>query len=198
MKREIKNRKRGNRRGANAREAKKAAAIAAKQQGLSHKEIEQQIGVSHATLWRYFNEMDIDWAALNAAALGPLKQKVVEQLAQRADDVLAGRLPPKVADAWRGLMAELSKVVGLHAPIRTQSTNTNLEVTVEPNFYRWAWRLFENVPDENTVALKAECEAIAAKYRIAPTPFTIQVPANILSDGKDCVDESDPTTEDRR
>ena len=66
---------------------------------------------------------------MNAVALAPMKKKLVEQLSEMADDVLAGRYAPRVVEAWRGLMSDLAKIAGLNAPTTSVTAHIRTDDT---------------------------------------------------------------------
>jgi hypothetical protein len=104
-------------------------------EGASRTEVMKELGVTRQTIWAYLRKSDIDWAALNATALAPLKKKLAEQLSEMADDVLAGRYPPKVVEAWRGLMGDLAKIAGLNAP--TTSVTAHIRADGTGRFHKF-------------------------------------------------------------
>jgi hypothetical protein len=107
--------------------------------GATKKEIRQELGVCRQTLAKYLEGLDIDWAALNAPAVAPLKKKMVEQLLQMADDVIAGVVPTRLADTWRGLMSDIREMLpGMNAP--TTSVTAHVDATNTTVQYRFLER----------------------------------------------------------
>jgi hypothetical protein len=86
-------------------------------EGATKAEVQAELGVCRQTLGNYLQGLEIDWAALNAPAIAPLKKKMVEQLLQMADDVIAGVVSTKLADTWRGLMGDIREMLpGMNTP----------------------------------------------------------------------------------
>ena len=101
----------------------------------------------------------------------------LQQLKAMAHD---GRIKPdRMVELLLGILDREMRLTGTAAPTQTESKNTNVEVSVEPNLYTWCFTLFNKVTDK--AGLKAECERIAATFREDVKP--IEVPAHILSDG---------------
>src|SRR5258708_1173840 len=110
--------------------------------GASGDEIRAELGGSRVTTWRWLKDAgEIDWAALRQEELGPARKAFVEQVIARGDDVLAGRLDTDSANAWKGLMDQISRVVGLEAPKRSESkstsTNVNVQLDMTSEFAQW-------------------------------------------------------------
>ena len=98
-------------------------------EGMSQTEIAEELGVHRTTIYRNTLPLEIDWANANLAKLAPFKKKLVENIAARAVDVLNGEIEPDVANAWKGLMSELAKVVGLYEPTKSITAHINADPT---------------------------------------------------------------------
>lgn len=108
------------------------AADKLRMEGASKKEIREQLGVSRTTAWRFLKDAEnINWAVLGLEELAPLKRAFVEQIAERANDVLEGKLSPEAANAWRSLMDQISRVMGFEVKKVVQQ-NTQINIGVDP------------------------------------------------------------------
>jgi len=147
-------------------------------------EIAERLGVAYVTVKRdkatlmqnaiknNASQFEI-WRAEHIAELEDLRTKLTDPLIDPSD---------KIALAL-AIIREDVRIKGTAAPTKSVSTTTSATFTVEPNFYRWAWNLFEHIPPESVAALRADCEAAAVKYRVAPKPFELTLPpAHILFD----------------
>jgi predicted transcriptional regulator len=121
--------KRGNKTSSHTRSQRKERVIELAQAGATKQEIATEIGISRQTLWRYLQALDVQFVESNHDAITALKQKVAGEIAQRADEVLAGDLDPKAATAWNGLMLSFNKLLGLNAPSKSIQAHVSANLT---------------------------------------------------------------------
>jgi hypothetical protein len=116
-------------------EVERLKRLAAKrvEEGATKREMEEEFDVCRQTLASYLEGLDIDYAAINAAAIAPFKQKMAGAIMQMADDVIAGVVNPKLAETWRGLMSDLRDMLpGMNAPTTSVSAHIHANAQLDP------------------------------------------------------------------
>ncbi len=104
-------------------------------EGATRAEVQAELGVCRQTVANYLRDCEIDWAALNATTLAPIKKKLIEELLAMAEAVLAGEYPEKKVETWRGLMSDFAKVAGLNAP--TTNITAHINTSGNGRFHRF-------------------------------------------------------------
>jgi hypothetical protein len=155
------------------------------EQGLSEEEIRLRTGMKCTKTIKLDQEANVDFVREKGLPHTVDAQIAADARLRGLDDDLESALENgEISMSERiSLALDILKsrrdLLGLDAPRKIESHNTNVEVSVEPNLYTWCFQLFNRVT--NKEALKAECERIAATFREDVKP--IEVPAHILSDG---------------
>jgi len=124
--------KQGNRKGARARAAQRRNdALELRKAGASYRQIGQQLGVSHQQAHR-----DVTKAIRDLAKLGEGNARELRILeAERLDALFLSLWPQarvgdlQVVDRTLRIMARRAKLLGLDAPLHSQSQNLNIDVT---------------------------------------------------------------------
>ena len=146
--------------------------------GASQEEIRAELGGVRSTTWRWLKDVgEIDWNGLRQEELGPARKAFVEQMIARADDVLSGRLDTDAANAWRGLMEQISRVVGLEAPKRVESRSTriNIDADIDPvTLTRYRRFCFETKFKSDE-----QLETVYAAFRLLPNVTVPKAPMQL-------------------
>ena len=95
--------------------------------GTPKAEIAGKLQVSRMTLWRDLTSLDTLFTTENSMEVKELKRRVGQSLLDAADAVWEGEVPPKVVDAWRGVMSDFSKLLGLNAESRSVVAHVSTE-----------------------------------------------------------------------
>ena len=147
-------------------------------EGATRAEVQVELGVCRQTLGNYLQGLNIDWAALNAPAIAPLKKKMVEQLLQMADDVIAGVVSTKLADTWRGLMSDIREMLpGMNAP--TTSVTAHIGTAQLDPLYLDVRAVLQDLEEEDQ---QAGLEVLREFARSRVKPLTLDAVPQ-LSDG---------------
>ncbi len=96
-------------------------------EGKTRGEVAAEVGVSRMTLWRDLHALDAKFGAENSERVRELKAKVGEALLKAADEVWQGAVPAEVANAWRAIVADFSKLLGLNAESRAVVAHVSVE-----------------------------------------------------------------------
>jgi DNA-binding CsgD family transcriptional regulator len=95
-------------------------------EGKDQPDIVEELGISRMTLWRDLQSLEKKYGVENSEQLKAIKAKMFETLIKAAEAVWVGEIEPEVANAYRGILAEVSKLLGLNAPQKTISAHVDL------------------------------------------------------------------------
>ena len=98
------------------REARRRRIMERVKQGETRKQIIENEKISRVTLWSDLKALDTLFLAENSDEIKELKRRVAQSLIESANNVLTGELRPEQANAWRAIMSDFSKLLGLNAP----------------------------------------------------------------------------------
>lgn len=101
---------RGNKTSKAARAERQEKAVELMKTGETQEAIADQLGISRTTFWRDLRAIEKKYVAGSTEAIIELKSKTLNAVAEQMDAVLAGTLPEGRANAWKGLVAEFSKI----------------------------------------------------------------------------------------
>jgi DNA-binding Lrp family transcriptional regulator len=177
-------RPRGNATSKAERAARQAKALQLMEEGATQEAIAQLLGVSRTTFWRDLQAIEARYVEGSKEDVAAFKKSQYDALIRIESATAEGSIEPEVANALVRVRESVARLLGLNAETRHLRTNVNVSAAVEPNLYQWVWRLFELCPVEEKSAMKAEIEAVAAKYAKPRGPLVIEVPAHILQEPK--------------
>ena len=126
-------RTRGNRTSKVVREKRKLQIAAALGEGKGAEQTRRELGLSNGTFYRLISTLNLDYATATMETLGPVKGKLMLELARRAEDVLAGKLDPKAATAWVKIINLISELGGMKI---SRSMNVHVSTKDDPD-PRW-------------------------------------------------------------
>ena len=101
---------RGNKTSKAARAERQEKAVELMKTGETQEAIADQLGIDRTTFWRDLRAIEKKYVAGSTEAIIELKSKTLNAVAEQMDAVLAGTLPEGRANAWKGLVAEFSKI----------------------------------------------------------------------------------------
>jgi hypothetical protein len=127
-------RPRGNKTSKAEREKRKQQIAASLEQKKGMEQTRQELGISNGAFYRLLSEMNIDYANATMEVLGPIKAKLMIELAHRAEEVLEGKLDPKAATAWVKIINLISEVGGMKI---TRSMNVHVSANKDTLWLRF-------------------------------------------------------------
>jgi hypothetical protein len=119
-------RARGNKTSKVVRERRKQQIAASLGEGKGAEQTRRELGLSNGTFYRLISTMNLDYSNATMETLGPVKGKLMLELARRAEDVLDGKLDPKAATAWVKIINLISELGGMKI-----SRSMNVHVSAE-------------------------------------------------------------------
>ena len=122
---------RGNKTSAVEREQRVDKELKLLADGHSASEVREQLGISRPTLWRDLHKNAVELAKGNREAFVKLRSMQVGSLIDMAEQVATGEIPPEVATSWRGIMADVAKLLGLNSPSKSMHLVLNGQVHVQ-------------------------------------------------------------------
>lgn len=103
-------------------------------QGESQTAIAAELGVSRSTLWRDLESLRLKYSSEASAEFQEYRKKQLEILEQIEKAIVAGIILPDVANAWRQVRADISKLLGLDSP--TKHLTAHVDAESSPLFLR--------------------------------------------------------------
>jgi AcrR family transcriptional regulator len=167
-------RPRGNKTSKATRERRRSAVIDVLKESpnMTNKDLADQTGVSLATVKRDLADLRERFRSVTDARYEEFKkaQLAVFELIER--NLVEGNIPPDVAREWRGIRSEISQLLGLNAPRRSESVNFNVEADPQKlGPYQWFCYVTRGLSlDEIRQPLTEVCERIRAEKKPEPIP----------------------------
>ncbi len=111
-----------------ARAKRQAKAVGLMNDGIKPADIPGVLGISRMTFWRDLQTITERFQSESADAVEQYKraQLAVFELMERS--LLEGQIDTDTAREWRGIRAQISKLLGLNAPQRTITATVNADV----------------------------------------------------------------------
>jgi DNA-binding Lrp family transcriptional regulator len=135
-------------------------------------DIAEVTGVSLATVKRDLVELRERFSLITDERYEEFKkaQLAVFELIER--NLVEGTIPPDVAREWRGIRSEISQLLGLNAPRRTESVNVNVEADPQKlGPYQWFCFISRDLSFEEIKGPIAEvCDRFRAGREREPMP----------------------------
>jgi DNA-binding CsgD family transcriptional regulator len=131
---------RGNKTSKAERAERQAKALELMKTGETQEAIADQLGISRTTFWRDLQALEKQYGEGSAEAIAELKKKTLDAIAEQMDAVLAGTLPEGKANAWKGLVAEFSKIAFPRLSYRINENRNGNERLVQGFYAEFARR----------------------------------------------------------
>jgi AcrR family transcriptional regulator len=167
-------RPRGNKTSKAAREQRRTAVVEIlnKAPSVTNRELADQAGVSLATLKRDLADLRERFSSVTDARYEEFKtiQLAVFELIER--NLIEGNIPPDVAREWRGIRSEISQLLGLNAPRRSESLNFNVDADPQKlGPYQWFCHVTRGLSlDEIRQPITEVCDRLRAEKKPEPMP----------------------------
>lgn len=155
---------RGNKTSKAVREKRKLQIATAFGEGKGAEQTRRELGLSNGTFYRLISTLNLDYSNATMETLGPVKGKLMLELAQRAEEVLAGKLDPKAAAAWVKIINLISELGGMKI---TRSMNVHVSANKDE-----LWLGFKKATSGLTEDQLHEVFAFASKLSRAKPPIT--------------------------
>jgi hypothetical protein len=129
------NRSRGNASPKAKMEERRDRVIEGMKDGKTQTEIAEELKISRSTLWRDLATLRERFSEDNSEAFIEYKKAQLQVLELIEKGLLEGTINTKVADSWRAIRSDISKLLGLDAPTRTITARVDAESS--PLFLRF-------------------------------------------------------------
>jgi DNA-binding Lrp family transcriptional regulator len=167
-------RPRGNKTSKAAREQRRSAVVEVLKDSpnMTNKELADRAGVSLATLKRDLAELRERFSSVTDGHYEEFKktQLTVFELIER--NLVEGSIAPDVAREWRGIRSEISQLLGLNAPRRSESLNFNIDSDPQKlGPYQWFCHVTRGLSlEELRHPITDVCDRLRADKKPEPMP----------------------------
>ena len=108
-------------------EARRAKVMEGMEQGLTQADLVDELQVSRSTLWRDLAALRERWSGEADQSFAEYRKKQMEVLELIEEAIVGGLILPEVANAWRAVRADISKLLGLDQPTRHVTARVNVD-----------------------------------------------------------------------
>jgi hypothetical protein len=99
-------------------EGRRAKVVEGVAEGLRQSDLVEELGVSRSTIWRDLEALRTRYSDEADASFADYRKKQLEVLEMIEQAIVNGLILPDVANAWRNVRADISKLLGLDAPTK--------------------------------------------------------------------------------
>lgn len=158
------NRGRGDRQSKAAIEGRRETLAKMLKHGLSASDAQEALKASRSTIWRDLEKLRLSFSASAPAEFEEYRKAQLAVLERIEQAIIEGMIEPDVANAWRAVRADISKLLGLDA------ASKSVHVSVVDEGSSLFLRFKKAVAGLDEVQLEQELEHLASIPRAAKAP----------------------------